>query len=345
MKFSQAIPAFCFAATAVVAHAQSSVQVYGVMDLYAGRIENTAAKQSDTHSSVLNGGGMTTSYLGFRGLEDLGGGLGAVFALESFIRPDTGLIGRNDADPFWGRLAVVGLESADWGGVTFGRHVTPYSLATTNYSPFTGSTTFSTAFANVFKGNLQGDTRMNNSVRYRSPTVAGFVADVVGSLGQEIDDGPNRHRDRAVDAVLRYNGTNWSAVLGTRHINLNNRDDDHRQTAYMVGGTYDFKVVQLYAQVHEIDERFRNPVLAVDRRTYEAGIAVPVGVGQISASVGRTRSSDINPATPERRNSWAVGYNHFLSKRTDLYAAVFKDMLDNPDTGQQIFALGMRHRF
>ena len=345
MKFSQAIPAFCFAASAATAHAQSSVQIYGVMDVFTGQIQTTGPGPVKTDTAVLNSGGMTTSYIGFRGTEDLGGGLSAVFSLESFLRVDTGAYGRNDTDPFWGRLSVVGLESTTWGSITLGRQVTPYSLATTNYSPFTGSTTFSSAFANVFRGNLQGDTRFNNAVRYRSPSVYGFVADVVGSLGQEIDSGPNRHQGRAVDGTLRYNGKNWSVITGTRQINLNARDDGRDQKAYMVGGTYDFDLVQVYAQVHEINERASAPPQKVDRRTYEAGMSIPVGPGQILASYGTTRSTDINPVTPERRNTWAVGYDHYLSKRTDLYAAFYKDVLEKPDSGQRIIAVGMRHRY
>ena len=346
MKFSQAIPAFCCAAAAITAHAQSSVQIYGVMDVFAGQIKNTGGGLAATRTTeVVNPGGMTTSFVGFRGTEDLGGGLGAVFALESFIRADTGQIGRNDADPFWGRLAVVGLESSTWGTVTLGRHVTPYSLATTNFTPFAGSTTLSTSFANVFRNNLQGDTRFNNSVRYRSPNMKGFTVDAVWSLGREIDQGPDFHRDRAFDGTLRYTSANWSVITGTRQINLNASNDDHEQSAYMIGGMYDFKVVQVYAQAHDIEERFANPTLNVKRRSYDASLAIPIGPGQLSASVGWTRTSDTNPAVPNSRHSWAIGYNHYLSKRTDLYAAVFKDMLKQPDSGQQIVAFGMRHRY
>lgn len=345
MKFKRTVPAFCCVIAAATAQAQSTVEIYGVMDLYTGQVKNTGGGKPDTSATVVNPGGMTTSFIGFRGHEDLGGGLGAVFALETFVRPDTGQTGRNDSDPFWARLATVGLESKQWGAVTLGRHVTPYSLATTNFTPFVGSTTLSTAFANVFKGNLQGDTRFNNSVRYRSADMNGFIADVVWSFGQEAESGPNRHRDRAVDATLRYTSGDWSAVVGTRQINLNNNGDDHRQKAYMIGGMYDFKLVKVYGQVHDIEERFPDSSLNVKRRTYEASLAVPVGVGQFSASIAHTNSRDINPATPDRRHSWALAYNHWLSKRTDLYAAVFKDTLKHPDSGQQILALGMRHRF
>lgn len=345
MKLSKAIPAFCCVSAALVAHAQSSGQIYGVVDIYGGQIKNTGGGLSDRTSTVVNPGGMTTSFVGFRGVEDLGGGLGAVFGLESFIRADTGQIGRNDADPFWGRLAVVGLESAGWGALTLGRHVTPYSLATTNYTPFTGSTTLSTSFANVFRNNLQGDTRFNNSARYRSPNMNGFTVDAVWSLGQEIDQGPDFHRERGFDGTLHYTGGDWSVITGTRQINLNARNDGHEQSAYMIGATYDFKVVQFYAQAHDIEERFNNPMLDLKRRSYDASLSVPIGVGQLSASIGWTRTTDTSPTVPDKRNSWAIGYNHWLSKRTDLYAAIFKDWLKRPDSGQQIFALGMRHRY
>lgn len=326
------------------AHAQSQVGIYGTADIYAGDIRNSGGTAAQGHTKVVNSGGMTTSFLGFRGSEDLGDGLKAVFNLETFVRLDLGQIGRNDTDPYWARLAVVGVE-APWGGVTLGRHVTPYSLATTNFTPFVGSTTFSTAFGHIYRNNLQGDTRFNNSIRYRSPVSSGLIADLVWSFGQEIQDGPNRHQNQAFDGTVRYAEKDWSVVFGTRQINLNTNDNGRDQKAYMVGGSYDFKLLQIFAQVHDIKETFNNSKLDVKRRTYELGAAVPVGIGAIWATYARSTIADNSPTTSPRRTGWALGYDHPLSKRTDLYAATYADKFEAPKVEQQIVGFGIRHRF
>ncbi|HEV7915599.1 MAG TPA: porin, partial [Albitalea sp.] len=73
------------------------VQVYGLLDMAAGSFHNAGAAKTWRADS----GGMSTSYLGVGGSEDLGGGLRARYAIEHFLRLDNGLAGRVDGDPFW----------------------------------------------------------------------------------------------------------------------------------------------------------------------------------------------------------------------------------------------------
>ncbi|MBF5003886.1 porin [Diaphorobacter caeni] len=331
---------------APTAFAQSQVSIYGVVDEYVGTVRTANDKGPATSTQVVNSGGMTTSFIGFKGSENLGGGLKTVFGIESFIRLDTGVYGRNDADSFWGRLAIVGLSSDQWGTLTVGRHVTPYALATGNFSPLTGSTTFSPSFATVFKGNVQGDTRHNNSLRYVTPKMGGLVVDALYSFGAEINDGPNAKQARSVDAVIRYEGDRWAAAVGTRQINLNANDNGRKQKSYMAGLSYDFTVAQIYAQVHDGRETFRsNPNLEVKRRVYELSGAVPLGAGRITAAYAYSSIDDRNPATPDQRRVWSVGYMYALSKRTDLYAVTYRDLQRNVLIEQRILAAGVRHRF
>ena len=84
------------------AHAESSVQLMGLMDAYAGSVR--MAGDAD-RTSVVGSGGLTTSWFGFKGTEDLGGGLKAGFLLTSFLRVDTGSPGRFNPDPFFSRDA------------------------------------------------------------------------------------------------------------------------------------------------------------------------------------------------------------------------------------------------
>lgn len=114
------VAALC-GAVVPLAHAQSAVTIYGIMDAYVERRSDMAVGGDGRW--LLNSGGMNTSRLGFRGTEDLGGGLKAVFQLESEVNLDTGQAAGGGA--FWGRQANVGLE----GG--FGRFVVGRSYSTT----------------------------------------------------------------------------------------------------------------------------------------------------------------------------------------------------------------------
>ena len=103
-----------FAASA--AHAQSSVQLYGQVDEWVGA---TKFPDGDRAWNV-GGGGMSTSYFGMKGSEDLGGGYKTVFALEAFFRAQNGNYGRFQGDTFFARNSYVGIESP-YGTFTAGR--------------------------------------------------------------------------------------------------------------------------------------------------------------------------------------------------------------------------------
>ena len=98
------IAAAVLALVASAASAQSSVQLMGTTDIYAGGIRMAGDAGRRT---VVNSGGMTTSWVGVKGTEDLGGGLKANFALTTFIQVDTGNQGRFANDPYFSRDANV----------------------------------------------------------------------------------------------------------------------------------------------------------------------------------------------------------------------------------------------
>lgn len=336
--------ALSIALACAAAHAQSGVQIYGTIDEYAGRTETRTAVGTSTVNGV-NNGGLTTSFIGFRGTEDLGGGLRALFGLESFIRANTGAIGRNDADPFFARLSIVGLENS-WGRLTFGRHVTPYSLATTQNTPFVGSTALSPVFAHVYNLNVQGGTRFDNGVQYSMPQLGGFTADVLFSFGsQNPSTNPDPQKNRAFEAVGGYASGPLKLTAGYHWINLNTNRDGHEQKAWMGAIVYDLGPVKLNAQHHRVSEDFNASANNARRRTTEVGATIPVGSGNILATYARSTMSDLLPTTPDARRSFSIGYDYFLSKRTDLYAAYYRDKLLNPLTQQTIIAAGIRHRF
>lgn len=109
------------------AQAQSSVTIYGRVDLgyqYSDKSRSATGKDAGSVSELANGG-IRPSIFGFKGTEDLGGGLKAFFNLESHFDAGTG----QTTSTFFRRQANVGLSSADYGTLTLGRQYTPAVLA------------------------------------------------------------------------------------------------------------------------------------------------------------------------------------------------------------------------
>lgn len=101
-----------------IAQAQSNVQVYGVVDLGVEHITNIASGGGTHSRSAVSQGSLVASRLGFRGTEDLGGGLRAEFVLESGLSPDAGQLLQGGR--LFGRAAAVGLSN-QWGRLMLGR--------------------------------------------------------------------------------------------------------------------------------------------------------------------------------------------------------------------------------
>lgn len=337
-----AATAGCTLALAAPASAQTNVTLYGLMDAYVGHVSDTLpTKLSDT---VVGSGGMTTSFFGIRGSEDLGGGLRAVFALESFLRLDNGNPGRFNTDPFWSRTANVGLAGG-FGTFVLGRNTAPFFLATVFHNPLGDSFVVGPAITHVFRGNVQGDTGMSNSARYTSPTFGGLRADVLYSLGTETASGPDKDTGQALDAALFYGGGPVSAALGIRKINLSASGDGHDQEALIAGASYALSFAKLQAQYVTSKDTY-TALPEAKRKTFQVGTSIPVGAGAVLLSYAQTKLTDTAPTTANKRKTFAVGYDYTLSKRTDAYAVFYGDEFTEPQGNKQKYAvLGIRHRF
>ena len=151
-----------------VAHAQSSVTLYGLIDT-SMIYQNNVKGASDY---LMNSGSLSTSRWGLRGNEDLGGGLSAVFDLENGFNSANGTF-KNGGDLF-GRQAWVGLRSSQYGQVTLGRQ---YDFVVDYVAPLTavGSGFGGNLASHVYDNdNLANDLRLNNSVKFSSVSYDGF---------------------------------------------------------------------------------------------------------------------------------------------------------------------------
>jgi GBP family porin len=158
--------------TSSMAHAQSSVTLYGIID--AGLIYTNNVAKGAAHGSLLQAtsGEINGSRFGLRGAEDLGGGLKAIFVLENGFNVENGKLGQDSK--LFGRQAFVGLSSQRLGAVTLGRQYdsnTDFVLPLSAVAGTFGDTGFAHPFDN---DNLNHGFRINNAVKYASPNLDGF---------------------------------------------------------------------------------------------------------------------------------------------------------------------------
>lgn len=336
------VAAAVLVAAAGSASAQSSVQAMGLLDVYAGSIRMAGDAKS---TSLVGSGGMTTSWWGFKGSEDLGGGLKANFALTGFFQVNTGQLTRvipNDT-PF-SRDANVSL-SGNFGSIALGRNLAPNFLPTIIFNPFGDSFTFSplVLHANVPLFNGSGwtqtttvaDTGWSNEVLYSTPNFNGLSANVHYQLANSTASAHNIGVN-----VLYFNGP-FAATAFYERDELSNPDGKKFTTNdtkkdWMVGASYDLKVAKLFATYGKADS---NAVAATSAKTLSLGASAPVGAGSVMLAYAKTERSD-----GLDRKTTTVGYDYFLSKQTDLYAALMHDAVTNATSGTS-FGVGIRKRF
>ena len=165
---------------AAQAQAQSNVAIYGIAD--AGFV----AERGGVNGSVnkVTSGVGSASRLGFKGVEDLGGGTSAIFAIESGVKIDTGE--QDTAGVFAQRQAFVGLKSSQMGQITLGRQYTMlYNALSQVADPFGAG--YAGNAKNLFPtGGV--NTRLSNSIVYNSPVFSGFSVDALYGMGEQAGD-------------------------------------------------------------------------------------------------------------------------------------------------------------
>lgn len=336
------------------ATAQSSVQFGGVIDTFAGA--NQLSGNSHQFANVGTGG-LSTAYFGFTGIEDLGDGLQAEFALSSPFQSDSGTQGRFANDTLFSREASVGIKGG-FGAIKLGRYTSPNFLSAVQFNPFGNSTVVAPLLLHsyvptfgdrtVWRNSIAGDSGWSNQIAYITPEFNGFKADfhyqfgeVAGSAGKNNVGARVFYFKGPVGLtayVQRVQVNNALDQGGTTSV-LNAADSPTSQRAWFIGGSYDFTRVKLFGTYQQT----RNNVGANDE-TMQLGSSIPVGKGNILASWAQTRRVGSVTGADLSRNTASIGYDHFLSQRTDLYTVFMYDKISRQDQANSIF-LGIRHRF
>ncbi len=296
-------------AFAGAASAQSSVTLYGKLDLGFAKAAGSADKQ------VADG---SSSRVGFRGVEDLGGGLKALFQFEHRFNPDTGTV-TNTA--FWHGLSTVGLGGS-FGTVNLGRQYTAaFSLATDVIDPFGGHTVAGLRGESLTKSVAR--LRTDNSVRYDGAFGGLKVA-------ADIAETPAGGVDRPYSVAAQYAAGPF--MVAASYDNPTGANDN----LATLGGSYTFGPAKVSLGIGRGDN---NSNVRVKQAL--AGVTVSVGAaGQVLAGYAQ---EEVGTADATKKVS--LGYRHNLSKRTQLYTDVTRvnDLLSKTEkTG---YDFGVIHTF
>jgi len=353
--------AIILAVSSTAACAQSSVNMYGIVD--AAIVGENGG--SNGRLNKITSGAASASRIGFRGTEDLGNGLSAFFTLEAGARIDTGEI--DASGTIFNRQALLGLKSKVFGAVALGRQYTPYHTTLVNIvDPFnTGTAATSKNLFPDFGSNI----RTSNTITYASPRVHGVDAELAYSFGEQAASSAGRqfggaigYSDGPLAVRLAYNSKNSDvAATGTtagvsRSLGRN----------FLLGANYNFGWIKLHAG-YGVDKGYNSaplgnannpyggvkPVASTDGRELLLGFSAPAGPGTILFSA---MHKDDRTGNNQDANAWGIGYLYGLSKRTNLYAAY--GHIDNKNgagytvannteagTGNTGYNLGIRHTF
>jgi predicted porin len=331
-----AIAAVAASALTTSALAQSSVTLFGVVDVGVRQLDN-----ADVRQSQLSTDGLSSSRLGFRGIEDLGGGLKAGFWLESQVNPDTGT---SNSSRFWHRRSTISLLSNSLGELRLGRDKVPGQTLVDDFDVF-GTTGIGDP-GNMYSvlGGIDTKSRADNLVAYFLPSLGGLYGNVSvaageGTPGKKYFGGRIGYRSGAFDLSAVYSETE----VTTDNVEL-----------FVLGGSYDFGVVKVSGTYQEAS--YQND----DDTRYSIGASMPFGPVLVRASYTNTDGS--GPGIGNRdADGFALGGIYSLSKRTALYATYAT--IDNEGTANftvgsisgrsmpkteersQGFELGVRHSF
>jgi len=313
------------------AMAQSSVTMFGIVDTGVTYVNHANAAGDSVYG--LTSSGNATSRLGFRGTEDLGGGLKAGFWLEGEIFGDNG-----NANGFnFQRRSTISLMG-NFGEVRMGRELTP------SYSKVSGYDLFGQAGIGQFNGwnewlgangatGVTADTnniRSSNMLSYYTPNFGGFT----GGLGYGFDEQTTGKAGRYIGGFGAYDNGPLSVTVAYDQRNigftLGGLSTAGKHNILTIGASYNLNVAKLIAIAQQ--SKYEGNAFSGDAKfnNYALGASMPVGAGEFKLQYALYDQKAID----SKAHQLSLGYVHNLSKRTALYGTVaYLKNKDNSNLG------------
>lgn len=298
--------------------AQTSVTAFGQISLSMTKATGSAFQLGTTGFG---------SGIGFRGSEDLGGGLSAYFHIENRFDADTGAAG----NPFWAEKTLVGL-GGDFGRLQFGRFANAFDEMI-GMADALGETV-----AQPITERALGETKWANSIGYYTPAFGGFSAALTTATKEPVAAGTGSPLVTSRPFAMNVKYANGPLAAGLGYVK--NGENDIKTVS--LAGNYDFGPAKVYAGVTNSSDV--GPGLG-DARNLQAGVAVPVS----AAGTVKAMFANFKPNTDvgDRSNKFGLGYWHNMSKRTLVFADAARTNVRaaGASANTNAFDIGIFHRF
>ena len=344
-------------AIAGAAQAQSTVTLYGVADVYAGQksvtsVTNAATVAAGTNGkrkqTVIDSNGLNTSRFGFRGTEDLGSGLKAIFTMEAGLQLDSGAANQNGGGLF-SRQAFVGL-SGNFGTATLGRQYTAYDALHSATDSVYDASYFTTTDSVWNNGVVFHSARASNSFAYASPVYSGFSGAFVLSGGEDKTAVVKASRNNSFHIkyangplLVGYAYQNEKFNAGSTIASLTPNTQTGDRTYNLFAGSYDFGVAKLTAGYNTAKQERSTPAAANGKdKEFQFGVSAPFGAASVAAAYTRSKSD----TTGAKGTGYSLLGTYDLSKRTRLYAGGLSEKFTTGTvTRREGVVAGVRHSF
>lgn len=308
-------------ASSGAAMAQSSVTLFGIVDTAVGYVDKANAAGNKVYGLTTSGN--ATSRLGFRGVEDLGGGLKAGFHMEGELFGDIG----NSSGFDFKRRSTVSLMG-NFGEVRLGRDQTPVYVKASSYDlfnqagigQFIGWSNWNNQSATADANNI----RVNNQIAYYSPNISGFTGALSYAFDEQVS-GAGNHIGRYVGGYAAYDNGPLSATLSydRRTLGLGATAVGFDRDTVTLAGSYNLNVAKLIAILQQTKDKVPGGDQKVN--AYALGASIPMGAGEIKLQYALYDQKAIN----SKANQYSLGYVQNLSKRTAVYGTLA--FMDNKD--------------
>jgi predicted porin len=311
------IAALIIGAFATSAQAQSNVTIYGQVDLGIAKSTGTTAEMREN----------TASRLGFKGTEDLGNGLKAIFKLEGEFKADTGAL--KSSNTLFDREANVGLQGA-FGTAIIGRTKNLIDGTQSSVDPFSSYGVVGKNIETMMRSGV-GDSRVSNAITYKSPSISGF------SVGAQTDLSEKSGADAGYRLLGGYKNGPIFAHAGYERAKQADAVTVAKPTLWVVGGGYAFGPAQVTASYTKGDT---DVAATGEKKSYLVGLSYNVGQGDIRAVYGKQKQAAVG-IDKDTIKEFGLGYDYNLSKRTSVYAYAGRESVASITSYQ----MGITHKF
>lgn len=329
---SAIISAIAIGCCSGLAQAQTSVTMYGSVDGGIRRLTNVDAAGNDRLSMGSNGT-YNSNRIGFRGVEDLGGGFQGRFTLESGFNSGTGALD-NTANLLFNRTATVGINSP-WGGVDLGRQYNVPFKIVYFYDPLSYKYPSIETAPSATAG-----ARFNNDIQYTG-TFGATTVRAEYALGEVAG---STHTGSAKSVGANYLNGPWTLGGAYTLRDIGGFDNNH----YTFGGAYNFGPAKVYAGF----AKERQDTLRLDTTNRYAWIGAEYKLSTTVQLIGaHYQTKNSTAGLGGKKNFSIINVAYLLSVRTNLYAGVDKSRYEGTlipttrQTDQTGISVGVNHLF